>query len=991
LDQYVYWSNYNPFAGESIGLHLRPGNDTVWTSTDPFGEWGITSGGFPRRPNPGDTLDIVARKLGVNVAQTRWIFPDTTTDQVLHPLFVPGDTTKGIGWRRTNNVLFPPDSILVWFARNPGNKYEVNVPPSLFGNNMIFFNCAPLGVPLNGDTICQRGIKRKADSVFVADTFTIWNNFWGDAMKGHGAFNTWDTFVFPKDTLFFDTIPPSIQHTGLQDTSYAGPYSISAIITDRQVDTSNTRLKYKINNGPIVVVPWSNRNGDTFNFVIPRVDDTLPALIQYSIRTQDYKSYPQTNKAFWPGPDSSSFHNFNYLLRDIGTKAIIAPDTIDSIPFFVPQALIKNYGNVLVSAPVLFKAGNYTSQKTITLQPYDSTIAAFDSLRLPRGWHAVKCTTMLLNDKKPWNDKKEDSIFVRVLDFSPLEIMLQDTLDSNLVFIPSSKVTNKGNTRESGAVILKIGNYSDTQPVSLNPNETLLVTYKPISNLSRGLHAVKCSTALTNDMVPDNDAITKQVFVRVKDASSQVISPAGIIDSGAVVVPEARISNSGNYRLENILTKMEIYKKSNRDSVVYSDSQYVSLDPGVSQEITFSDFIASLLGDHFAKVKVFAPGDMVPNNDSSIASFVVRPLVGWFRLPDLPSGNKGVKQGGSIVYTPFGIYAIKGNKTSEFYKLPLNLSEWQSMASIPSGPTNRYPAFGASLTFDQRRNLLYLMKGNNTLEFLCYDIGQNSWRQLKNVPLGFYGKKVKGGGIGYSLTYDIVLALKSNTGEFYSYYPDGDSWVSKKKVPLSKIGKGSAFCVDDSFAYLIVQKTNEFLVYNIQNDTWQFKEALPLIGISGKKKKVKFGAATCNNNTLYVLKGGCNEFWLYRNGWLQLEDMPYVNKIVKAGCALTNDGRNIFALKGNNTLEVWYYKPGIQDISKIHQEIILTTKKEEMAKLNSCSAISTIVIRRNGSEELPGEVYNALGKKIYRKPTKSGVYFIKPKGNNRFLKIIFPK
>ncbi|MEM2369111.1 MAG: hypothetical protein QXS77_02365, partial [Candidatus Pacearchaeota archaeon] len=197
LEQYVYWSNYNPFAVESIGLHLRPGNDTVWTGTNSFGRWGAGSPFFPRRPNPGDTVDIVARKLGVNVAQTRWIFPDTTTDQVLHPLFVPGDTTKGIGWLRTN-VLLPPDSAIIWFARNPGNKYKIDLPPSLFGNNMIFFNCAPLGVPLNGDTIMQYYIRWRNDTVFTADTFTIWNNFWGDAMKGHGAFNCRDSVVFPK-------------------------------------------------------------------------------------------------------------------------------------------------------------------------------------------------------------------------------------------------------------------------------------------------------------------------------------------------------------------------------------------------------------------------------------------------------------------------------------------------------------------------------------------------------------------------------------------------------------------------------------------------------------------------------------------------------------------------------------------------------------------------------------------------------------------------
>ncbi|MEO0108949.1 MAG: hypothetical protein ABIK62_07270, partial [candidate division WOR-3 bacterium] len=89
-------------------------------------------------------------------------------------------------------------------------------------------------------------------------------------------------------------------------------------------------------------------------------------------------------------------------------------------------------------------------------------------------------------------------------------------------------------------------------------------------------------------------------------------------------------------------------------------------------------------------------------------------------------------------------------------------------------------------------------------------------------------------------------------------------------------------------------------------------------GLSGKKKKVKDGAALAwHAGTVYALKGGNTlEAWAYSPsvGWQQLEDMPAGGgKRVKGGGALavgttsTDQIGMMFGMKGNNTLEFYGY------------------------------------------------------------------------------------
>lgn len=147
------------------------------------------------------------------------------------------------------------------------------------------------------------------------------------------------------------------------------------------------------------------------------------------------------------------------------------------------------------------------------------------------------------------------------------------------------------------------------------------------------------------------------------------------------------------------------------------------------------------------------------------------------------------------------------------------------------------------------------------------------------------------------------------------YYPDGDSWQKLPDAPI-EFKKGScAVGYDDSIVYVLKDKYNLFYRVNIQTGTWTLKETLPIVGIMGKKKKIKDGAALAfdGSNTIFAFKGGnTQEFWAYNvmtNNWTELETIPRgpSKKRVKSGGALAYLNGAVYALKGSNTNEFWMH------------------------------------------------------------------------------------
>ena len=307
---------------------------------------------------------------------------------------------------------------------------------------------------------------------------------------------------------------------------------------------------------------------------------------------------------------------------------------------------------------------------------------------------------------------------------------------------------------------------------------------------------------------------------------------------------------------------------------------------------------------------------------------------GWLQMRDLPLGDKakGIKDGGALCSgkepssdTCF-VYAFKGNNRNEFYRYNTVTNFWITRDSIPT--MNRLGRKkgvkkGSSLTFGSSGKM-YATKGNNTQDFWQYDPLARLWVQLTDVPLGVRNCKegvgtaaVKAGGNEY-----VYLLRGSGTFDFYRYDAAAGTWdITLPAAPAGLSGKpyknGSCLAYDGADTiYALKGSYNELSAYSTSGRNWVNKDPLPLIGASGRKKKVKDGAGMAYfSKAVYALKGGnTDEFWRFdcaAQTWTEQTQLPAGAKKVKGGGALcfSDADKSLYAFRGNDTREFWKYWP----------------------------------------------------------------------------------
>lgn len=354
-------------------------------------------------------------------------------------------------------------------------------------------------------------------------------------------------------------------------------------------------------------------------------------------------------------------------------------------------------------------------------------------------------------------------------------------------------------------------------------------------------------------------------------------------------------------------------------------------------------------------IKVTALGDSVME-DVSDAPFAISP--GWRRgksIPVLPNGNerKGPKDGAWLVTGPGPgksgdvVYVAKGNKTTDFYRYepaPGDSSAWyyDGVAQIPLiEPNGKEKAPGKGCVGVYGGGYIYMTKGANTDGFWRYNVAANTWEALAPVPLGWTGKKVKG---GTDMVYVAgggdtawVYLLKGYKTEFYRYDVKAGRWETLSDVPAgggrAKWDKGSFLVYDGAGSIYAHQAkyvtrtgdaaSDHHYMFRFDLAGQQWAETLPGMPLQGlhngsiKNKKSKDGGSgVWRDGYLYALKGGgSQQFFQYdprARAWLELDTIPSNTNpakktFVKAGGDITvyegRTGTTFFILKGNKTFD----------------------------------------------------------------------------------------
>ncbi len=317
---------------------------------------------------------------------------------------------------------------------------------------------------------------------------------------------------------------------------------------------------------------------------------------------------------------------------------------------FAPRVWYVNEGNYrsIVSTRLFIQPSYYDTFPLDTLYPGDTAVHTYVSwVAQPVGTLAVKCTLAMSGDRDPFNNFIQRSVEVVSHNVGCRSITAPSGLvDSGAMVTPRAWIHNYGVVSETFNCWMEIGTgYADTATVaSLAPGDSVLRSFALWVARERGALAVKCSTMLAGDAVEPDNAAVGSTFVRVLDAATvSILAPTGTIDSGAAVVPSARITNRGNAMI-SFNARYDIIQTDGPDPGGvritagperkpggggglddYSDTQLVSnLAPGETRDVNFAQWDAAGRGLFSTRCSTRLTGDMDNANDRATRLVTLR-------------------------------------------------------------------------------------------------------------------------------------------------------------------------------------------------------------------------------------------------------------------------------------------------------------------------------------------------------------------------------
>ncbi len=551
-------------------------------------------------------------------------------------------------------------------------------------------------------------------------------------------------------------------------------------------------------------------------------------------------------------------------VRDVGTQTISAPSGIlDSGTTVFPACSLDNHGTTIETYRVCLRIGTtYTNTSTVA----DHTPGRRVAVTFPawqaseRGRVPVSCSTELSGDACPANDRLASTVDVRVVDVA-LQGVSSPLAWEKAGDIPVEvRLTNRGTTEAQNLLVKTIIRdstepevYQDSATVAaLLPGDWTEVGLSPWL-AGEGVYRLTARVSIADDMNPGNDSLTMIVTVTA--------------------------SGIGTWHERRSMPGPPSFKE-------VKDGAWLAYLESTGR-------IYAAKGNKTTDFYEYSPAA-----DS------------WTPLAPIPLGreNKPPSKGAAACASGSSrLYVTKGNNTSGFYFYDVRADSWHQLADIPLGTTNTRVKGGTDLVFvagsGPEGDRVYLLKGNRN-EFWCYRPAVDSWTELAPAPAAKWGK-----------------------GSWLVDVPDGGQ-NSKSRGIEGSDGNPGLGPLDSrppgSFSGGIIlahqAKYHGFYAFDLRSGSWgPALTPMPMVGRAGRAKKSKDGGcATWMAGVVFALKGGnTQEFWCYepqRDSWTELDTLPVLGrsgkrKRVKGGADITAASGALFALKGNKTFELWQYIP----------------------------------------------------------------------------------
>jgi hypothetical protein len=243
----------------------------------------------------------------------------------------------------------------------------------------------------------------------------------------------------------------------------------------------------------------------------------------------------------------------------------------------------------------------------------------------------------------------------------------------------------------------------------------------------------------------------------------------------------------------------------------------------------------------------------------------------WNRLPDVSGTSKPVKGGGGIVALGDDVYLVPGNNTLDFAQFSISGNTWSAITpGVPQGDKEKRVKKGAYLVADNP--YIYVFKGASTNEFYRYSTLAGTWEVL---PQPDFTKGIKGGFatlVNMGGKKYIYAGSGSNTSEWKKFNIETSGWEAAMPAALPfdkvKVGSGLAFDGAGKLYFLLGGgKTCSFFVTDLLSPAPVWTQKADMSSeLPGPKKKARVKEGGCIDwhvDRVYGVKGNLNEFWSF--------------------------------------------------------------------------------------------------------------------------------
>jgi hypothetical protein len=412
---------------------------------------------------------------------------------------------------------------------------------------------------------------------------------------------------------------------------------------------------------------------------------------------------------------------------DVGAVSIVVPtDTIDSGALVRPAAIVGNYGATAATFKAFFLidavAGNvYRDTLTVAnLGPGDTVRATFCEWPKPRapGQYWTRCSTYIVSDQNPANDTV-GGWFVVAVSAPPLPPGWHEK--HPLPGLPSGKQVKDGGwlalNAGNGLVYAAKGNKT-ADFYSYDPTEDSWTRLAPMPDGKENRRPGKGAVGYADGRgvvyaTKGNNTQGFFKYVAGKDSWYQLADiPLGTTNkkvkggTDIVFIP----GDPGYvYLLKGYKNEFWRYKPASDSWSSLPDAPAAKWDKG--SWLVYDD--AKTVFAHQAKYHGFYAYDIQAGSWG--------PALGGMPYIGMMGKSKKSKDGGCGAWLRGAIYALKGGNTQEFWRYNPALDSWHELDTMPQfGTTGKKKKVKAGGDITATADLLYALKGNKTLEFWQY-------------------------------------------------------------------------------------------------------------------------------------------------------------------------------------------------------------------------------------------------------------------------------